>query len=234
MTWLDEIATRLQPTSPELTAYGIATTLALAAIVVVLQPVWQWLRLGVTLVHELGHGLVGVLVGRTFTGFVVGGDGSGHAVTSGSPRGLGRVVTTWAGYPMPALVGVGLAAGALAGWAAPVLFAVLVVLALTLLRIRSALTLFVVAAVAAGVAWLWWSGSASAQAHALVAAGALLLVGAWRHVFAVLRGGRGIDDHRVLAQLTHVPGTVWVGSWIVVMGAATWWVATSVWAAVRS
>lgn len=111
------------------------------------------------------------------------------------------------------------------------LFAVLVVLMLTLLRIRSALTLFVVAAVAAGVGWLWWSGPATAQAYALLAAGALLLVGAWRHVYAVLRGGRGIDDHRVLAQLTHVPGAVWVGSWILVMGAATWWVGTSLWAA---
>lgn len=233
MTWLDEIATRLQPTVPHLTAYGIGAALALAAILVVLQPLWQWLRLGVTLVHELGHGLVGVLVGRKFTGFVVGGDGSGHAVTSGAPRGAGRVVTTWAGYPMPALIGAGLVGAALAGWAAPVLFVVLVVLALTLVRIRSFLTLVVVAALALGVGWLWWSGPDTAQAYALLASGALLLVGAWRHVYAVLRGGRGIDDHRVLAQLTRVPSAAWVASWVLVMGAATWWVATRLWVEAR-
>ena len=70
------------------------------------------LRLGVTLVHELGHAFVGMLVGRRFTGFVLRGDMSGHAVTVGPPRGIGRLVTTWAGYPMPGVVALGLVAAA--------------------------------------------------------------------------------------------------------------------------
>ena len=77
------------------------------------------MRLAVTLVHELGHALVGLAVGRRFTGFVLRGDMSGHAVTVGPARGPGRVLSTWAGYPAPAVVGAALVWAAGRGWAAP-------------------------------------------------------------------------------------------------------------------
>ena len=64
----------------------VLVVLALALVAVALRPSWQVLRLGVTLVHELGHAVVGVLCGRRFTGFVLRGDMSGHAVTTMSTK----------------------------------------------------------------------------------------------------------------------------------------------------
>src|SRR5690606_33271005 len=84
----------------------LAPAAALAAVV--LGPLWRRARLAVTIVHELGHAGVGILVGRRFTGFVVSADMSGHAVTVGPRRGPGRVASTWAGYPAPALLGAAL------------------------------------------------------------------------------------------------------------------------------
>ena len=107
MDWVSGIAERVTPAATTIPLEGrpLVITLLLATVAVVIEPLWRLLRVGITLVHELGHALVGVLVGRRFTGFVVRGDMSGHAVTVGPARGVGRVVTTWAGYPMPALVG---------------------------------------------------------------------------------------------------------------------------------
>ena len=185
----------------------VLLVLALALLAVALRPTWHVLRLGVTLVHELGHAGVGVLAGRRFTGFVLRGDMSGHAVTVGPARGLGRTVTTWAGYPAPALVGAAAVWLAVHGWAAPVLTVVLAVLVAAALRVRSLLTgvVVLVALVAAGA--LWWSAESVLQAQVVVAAGVVLLVGAWRHVGAVLAArGRGVSDPEVLARLTRVPG----------------------------
>ena len=88
-----------------LTPAGVLVVLALTAVAVGWAPAWRVLRLAVTLVHELGHAGAGVAVGRRFTGFVLRRDMSGHAVTVGRPKGPGMVATTWAGYPVPAVVG---------------------------------------------------------------------------------------------------------------------------------
>src|SRR5699024_11577829 len=78
---------------------------AISLAIIVIDPLWRIARLAVTFVHELGHAVVGILCRRRFTGFVLRGDASGHAVTRGRPRGPGRVLTAWAGYPAPAVVG---------------------------------------------------------------------------------------------------------------------------------
>ncbi|QIM23180.1 M50 family metallopeptidase [Phycicoccus sp. HDW14] len=205
----------------------------LAAIVAVgVGPVWRVLRLGVTLVHELGHAGVGILCGRRFTGFVLRGDMSGHAVTVGPARGPGRVATTWAGYPAPAVVGAAAVWLAGRGWGPTVLGVVLLVLLVALVRSRSVLTAVVVLGVGAVTAWLWWSGSDRLHAQVLVGTGVVLVVGAWRHLAAVA-GTRdsSTSDAAVLARLTGVPRLVWVATFALVCAAATWVVATTVLAA---
>ncbi|MBM6405849.1 M50 family metallopeptidase [Phycicoccus sp. CSK15P-2] len=211
----------------------LVVVLAAAVVAVAVGPVWSVLRLGVTLVHELGHAGVGVLCGRRFTGFVLRGDMSGAAVTVGKARGPGRVATTWAGYPMPALVGAAAVWLAGHGWAPPVLAAVLLVLVAALVRSRSLLTVLVVLAVGAATAWLWWAGPELVQAQVLVATGIVLVVGAWRHLGAVAGAGRGADDPGVLTELTHVPRVLWLLSFALVCGWATWVVGTTVVAAIR-
>ena len=224
MDIVDEIWARVLPEQGvALSGRPVLVVLALALLAVAYRPLWQVVRLVVTLVHELGHALVGVLAGRRFTGFVLRGDMSGHAVTVGPARGLGRSLTTWAGYPAPALVGAAVVWLAVHGWAAPVLTAVLAVLVAVALRVRSLLTgaVVLVALVAAGA--LWWSAAGELQAQAVVAVGVVLIVGAWRHLGAVLASAdQGVSDPAVLARLTRVPRGFWNATFVVVLAACTW------------
>ena len=106
------------------------------------------------------------------------------------------------------------------GWAAPVLTVVLAVLVAAALRVRSVLTgvVVLVALVAAGA--LWWSAEGGLQAQVVVAAGVVLLVGAWRHVGAVLASpDRGVSDPEVLARLTRVPRGLWTTTFVLVVRA---------------
>ncbi|EAP97816.1 putative integral membrane protein [Janibacter sp. HTCC2649] len=220
-----ELSTRLGSAAPGLNAGALATA-ALAALAVVLVPtIWLQLRIAVTLVHELGHAIIGIAFGRRFTGFVVRGDMSGHAVTVGPARGIGRIATTWAGYPMPALVGLLMVWSATTGYAAALLFACLLTLVVVLAFVRSAGTLATVAAAGVGIGALWWWRNDEVQALAVVSTGLVLLIGAWRHLGALTsahgRRDRG-SDAAVLRQLTGIPAFVWIGTFVAVLALATW------------
>lgn len=220
-----ELTARLGSAAPGLTGGALATA-ALAALAVVLVPtIWLQLRIAVTLVHELGHAIIGIAFGRRFTGFVVRGDMSGHAVTVGPARGFGRIATTWAGYPMPALVGLLMVWSATTGYAAALLFACLVTLVVVLVFVRSAGTLATVAAAGVGIGALWWWRNDEVQALAVVTTGLVLLIGAWRHLGALTSSHGRRDpgsDAAVLRQLTGIPAVVWIGTFVAVLAAATW------------
>ncbi|WP_427384296.1 M50 family metallopeptidase [Janibacter sp. G56] len=220
---LTGIAGRLLPAAHDVTlgASELSVVLLLALAAVAIDPLWRVLRVGITLVHELGHAGVGVLVGRQFTGFVVRGDMSGHAVTRGPARGPGQVASTWAGYPAPAVVGAVLTWLAGTGWAGPGLAVILVGLLIALIRVRSALTAIVVMVALGATFALWWWADDTVRAQVLVGVGIVLVVGAWRHLGAVLRGGRS-SDPGVLAHLTGVPTLVWTASFALVCGLASW------------
>lgn len=225
MEWLTEIADRVRPAAEAIPLEGpaLVATLLAAAAAVAIRPLWRVLRTAITLVHELGHAFVGVLVGRRFTGFVVRGDMSGHAVTVGKRRGPARIVTTWAGYPMPALIGAVMLVLAERGYAAPLLAGILVLLTAATIRIRSALTLLVMLVAMGAAAVLWWWRDDAVQTHVLVGAGIVLIVGAWRHLATVAVAGpadRG-SDPAVLAQLTWLPRIVWVLTFAVSIALAT-------------
>lgn len=202
-------------------APSVLVSLVGAVLVLAVPPVWRRLRLAVTLVHELGHAAVGLAVGRRFTGFVLHGDMSGHAVTVGPSRGPGRVLSTWAGYPAPAIVGAVLVWAASRGWSAPVLTVVLAVLLVALIRVRSALTALVMVVSLGATGSLWWWRDDAVQAEVLVGSGVVLLVGAWRHLGAVLTAHDRRSDPAVLAALTHVPRALWNASFVLVCAAAS-------------
>lgn len=228
---------RVRPSLP-LAALGLEpaaiwVTLGVGVLAVVLRAPWRVLRVVVTVVHELGHAVVGVLVGRSFTGLVLRPDMSGHAVTVGRARGPGRVATTWAGYPAPGLVGAGLVLAAAAGWAPPVLLAIAALLLVGLVRSRSVYTAAVMVAATAGVGWLWWAGPERVQGLVLLAVGTWLVLGAWRHLAAVASARDAGSDPAVLARLTRVPAVVWTASFAVVLAAAAWVTVTVLWELVR-
>jgi hypothetical protein len=229
VTTVQELADRVRPGEPTVLALTDLGVVGLVALAAVLVPVlWRPVRLGVTLVHELGHALVGIAVGRRFTGFVLRGDASGHAVTRGRPRGAGLVATTWAGYPAPAVLAAGIAWSVGRGWAAPVLTVLLLVLLVTATRVRSVLTGVVVLAVLVGGAALWWWRDDDLQAQVMVAVAGVLLVGAWRHLLASSRDRSPGNDARVLGTLTPLPRAVWTFTFALVCAASTWVVWTSV------
>ncbi len=236
MEWAEAAWTRAQTAdgAVDLSGRSLTVVLLLTGLAVAVPVLWRVLRLLVTLVHELGHAGVGVLVGRRFTGFVLRGDMSGHAVTVGPARGAGRVATTWAGYPAPAVVGAAAVGLAAQGWAAPVLTGILAVLVTAALRVRSLLTALVVAAVLLAAGALWWQRDSELQAQVVLGAGLLLLVGAWRHLGAVLRArGDGTSDPAVLARLTVVPRAVWNATFVLVAAGATWFVVGTLVSAAR-
>lgn len=222
--WWQELWSRIVPTSErgELPSQVLIIVLIVAGVAVAVPFVWLRFRLVVTLVHELGHALVGMLVGRKFTGFVLRGDMSGAAVTSGPVRGFGRAVTTWAGYPAPALIGAVFAWLGAEGWAAPVITVVLVILLIALFRVRSVLTGFVTVIAIATFGALWWWREDTIQSPVLLGLGTVLVVGAWRHLGAVFLGGGSDSDPGVLAKLTGVPKLLWNLSFALVCALATW------------
>lgn len=233
--WAEELRTRVLPLAGEaaLTAPRVTVAVGVALLAVAIGPVWGVVRFAVTLVHELGHAFVGLAVGRTFTGFVLRGDMSGHAVTKGRARGLGRVVTTWAGYPAPAVIGAVLVWCSGRGWAAPTIAAVLVLLVVSLIRVRSFLTLLVMLVVLAAGAALWWWRDDALQAQVLLGLGLVLVVGAWRHLSAVAADRSASSDPGVLAQLTHVPRLLWNGTFALVCVAGSFVAVTQVVALLR-
>ncbi|UQN16037.1 M50 family metallopeptidase [Gulosibacter sp. ACHW.36C] len=227
LPWLDAIVSRIVPpeTAPSIDATVLWWVLAAALIACAVPLTWLRVRLGVTLVHELGHAFVGVMVGRKFNGFVLRGDMSGAAVTQGKARGFGRVATTWAGYPAPAILGAALAWFAGRGWAAPTVTLLMLLLVIAMIRVRSWLTAGVTLISLAGFAALWWWRYDEIQALVLIGIAIVLVVGAWRHLGAVVTQPSPSSDPGVLAQLTRVPAFLWNLSFAIVCGLATWGVA---------
>lgn len=224
MDLLSEVIDRAAPTdvAPQLGLPGLLGVLVAAGVAVTWWPTWRVLRLVVTLVHELGHAVVGVAVGRRFTGFVLRSDMSGHAITVGRPTGPGVVATTWAGYPAPAVLGALLVWLASGGWSAPLLALLVLGLLVALVFVRSALTLLVVLGTAGALGGLWWWGDDSQQHHLVVALGIILLVGAWRHLGSVIAAPDPSSDPSLLARATRVPVLAWQASFVLVCALATW------------
>ena len=103
------------------------------------------------------------------------------------------------------------------------------VLLVALVRARSALTAVVTVSLLAAVGAAWWWRSDPLQARLLVGVGLVLLVGAWRHLAAVLGDRSRTSDPAVLARLTGIPRLLWNLSFLVVLALSTWWA----WSALR-
>ena len=229
---IDAIGQRLGPGPVPADGPWNLLALAVAALAVVVPPLWQLLRPGVTIVHELGrpgrdpHGQALHRLRRLRH------DMSRHAVTVGPRRGIGRILDLGR-LSRASLLGALLDADRAARLARTALFAALCVLVLLLVFTRSGRTLLAVLASAAGIGALWWWGSPALTALLTLAAGVFLLLGAWRHLGAVARRGGRQDDPGQLAQLTPLPAALWTVSFALVIGLATWWAGTTLVALLR-
>lgn len=196
----------------------IAGAGVLALLLVLYRPTWRIARTAVTIVHEGGHALVAVLVGRRLDGIRLHSDTSGVAISRGRPTGPGVVATAAAGYPMPSLVGLGCAALLGADMVTGMLWVGVALLAATLVMVRNwygAFAVLVTGLLLAGVAYLAPTVVQAAFAYLIAW---FLLLGGVRPV-SELQARRSRhhspdSDADQLGRLTGLPG----GLWVVVFG----------------
>src|SRR5699024_1233186 len=92
---------------------------------------------------------------------------------------------------------------------------------------RSLHTVAAVVITAVLVGAVWWFAEADLGALLTLAAGVFLLLGAWRHLGAVVTSGRRGDDPAQLAQLTGLPAWLWSLTFALVLAVCTWWAWTA-------
>ena len=208
-----ELWDRVTATQPVPDASFVVGAGVLALVLVLAPATWPRVRLGVTVVHEAGHAVVAVLVGRRLRSIRLHSDTSGVTVSRGRPRGPGMVVMLAAGYLAPA--GLGLAAALLlaGGRSVALLWLLLVLTAGLILWVRNGYGLLVLLAGGAAVFLLTWYGDGTVQSVAAYLITWLLLLAAPRPLVELLAAGRRrgrTSDPDQLAALTRVPAVLWI------------------------
>lgn len=199
---------------PEPHAVVPLVTGGLALLIVLAGTSWRLARHVLTIVHEGGHALAAVLVGRRLQRILLHSDTSGLTVSRGKRTGPGMVFTALAGYPAPALLGL-LFAGLIA---VDQMSAVLVVAAVgvfgVLVMVRNFYGVFTIVLVAAVLATVAFLGTPNVVAAFVYTITWVLLLGSVRPVLE-LQGKRRMrsvhdSDADQLARLTGVPAALWI------------------------
>lgn len=190
----------------------VVGTGVVALVLVTFRPTWRLLRNIVTIAHEGGHAFTALLTGRRLNSIRLHSDTSGLTVSSGKPYGPGMILTTAAGYPAPALVGLGYAALLGAHRITLMLWLTIVLLLIILLKVRNvygALSVLITGGIVFAVSWF---GTDTAQAALAYLAAWFLLLAAARPVVELQRNRahEPNSDADQLARLTRIPGILWV------------------------
>lgn len=221
---MNDIWDRVTAVQPPPTTSVAALTAALAAALVLVPGLWPVTRHAATVAHEAGHAVVAALTGRRLTGIRLHADTSGLTLSRGRPRGPGMVLMLLAGYPGPAVLGLGAAWLVAAGRSVALLWALLVTLALMLLLVRNLFGLWVVLAGGAGVAAVSWYATPDVQTAVACTLAWFWLLAAPRTVLELAasrrRAGARTSDADQLATVTGVPAAVWVALLLLVTVAA--------------
>jgi hypothetical protein len=208
-----EVWDRATATQPVPDAGFVVATGVLALVLVLLPATWPKVRLGVTVVHEAGHALVAVLVGRRLRSVRLHSDTSGLTVSRGKPRGPGMVAMLAAGYLAPAALGLVAALLLANGRSVGLLWLLVVLAAVLILWVRNGYGLLVLLLGGAGVLLLTWYGDGTVQSVAAYLIAWLLLLAAPRPLVELLTAGRRrgrTSDPDQLAGLTRVPAVLWI------------------------
>ncbi len=175
---------------------------------------WRFARNVITIVHEAGHALAAVTVGRRLRSIRLHSDTSGVTVSRGKPEGPGMAFTALAGYIAPSVLG--LLFASLVG--ADLITAVLVLVALLLLgvliMVRNAYGVFTVVASAVVLGLVALVAPKVVQAPFVYLLTWFLLFGGVRPVVELQlkrrRGQARDSDADQLSRLTAVPAVLWV------------------------
>ena len=211
--WPARLWQQVTETQPMPEARYVVGAGLVALLLVCWRPTWRRVRMGITVVHEAGHALVAVLVGRRLAGIRLHSDTSGVTVSRGRPRGPGMVAMLAAGYLAPGVLGLVAALLLTAGHALGLLWLLVVVLLALLVWVRNGYGLLTVVALAGGLAAvsLYAAGRLQWGIAALVTW--LLLLAAPRPLLELLgrgKAGRRGSDPDQLARITPFPALLWV------------------------
>jgi hypothetical protein len=198
----------------------VLVTAGLAFIVVALSWLWRPARNVITIVHEAGHAIVAVLAGRRLAGIRLHSDTSGLTLTKGKPYGPGMVLTGFAGYIAPSLLGLGFAALLAGGRVTELLVVCALLLIGVLLVVRNVFGIFSVLVTGAVLLVVSKWAPVEVQAPFAHLVTWFLLLGGIRSVGELQskrRRGRARDsDADQLARLTGAPGLFWVGAFMMI------------------
>jgi hypothetical protein len=210
---LGDIWERATATQPVPDARFVLATGVLALLLVLVPATWPRVRLGITVVHEAGHALVAVLVGRRLRSIRLHSDTSGLTVSRGKPRGPGMVAMLAAGYLAPAALGLLAALLLAAGRSVGLLWLLVLLAAAMVLWVRNGYGFVVLVLGGAAVLLVTWYGGGQVQSVAAYLIAWLLLLASPRPLVELLTAGRRrgrTSDADQLAGLTRVPAVLWV------------------------
>jgi hypothetical protein len=198
----------------------VLVTAGVAFIVVALSWLWRPARNVITIVHEAGHAIVAVLAGRRLAGIRLHSDTSGLTLTKGKPYGPGMVLTGFAGYIAPSLLGLGFAALLAGGRVTELLVACALLLIGVLLVVRNVFGIFSVLVTGAVLLVVSKWAPVEVQAPFAHLITWFLLLGGIRSVGELQskrhRGRARDSDADQLARLTGAPGLFWVGTFMMI------------------
>jgi hypothetical protein len=233
---VNEIWAWLTCTVPSAGPVWVSMAVAVGAVIAITPRTWRATRLLATYVHEAAHASVAVLTGRRVTSIRLEKDTSGSTEHVGT-RGLGRLLTAFAGYPGPALAAWGLIALTASGhtrWAAFAIAGTAVFFALSQRSWRGwvvTLALIPAAGVVAVLPAVAGSLAVAVLGGYLMAASPRTIVELHRHRrVARLTNTPRHSDADLLTSMTGIPPIVWEGLFLAACAAAVWRCALAVWA----
>src|SRR5580692_8279722 len=208
--------------------WAIAASAAVALLIVASPRLWRMTRIAITIAHEGGHAAASLLSGRKLEGVRLHADTSGETVSRGRRSGPGIVVTAFAGYVTPPLLGAGAAALLAAHRVTLLLSLCLLLLAVTLLMVRNWYGALAVLLTGGSLFAVIWLASPALRAGFGYGVAWFLLFGGVRPVAELARmrprgvwlppgrrladgrAGTGTSDADQLAALTRIPRALWV------------------------
>jgi hypothetical protein len=230
MDWFGQLWAWLT-VAPQVPEWWLVVPAAVVGVAGVAVPAtWRATRLLEVYVHETGHALVGMVTGRRVDAIYLDSNGGGMTTTAGREHGLGRILTTFAGYPAPALAGLGIFVALSAGHARWAIAGAAVASGLLLLAHRSWRGLLVTGIILASATALA-AAPVTVAAVALACVGGYLLAASPRGVIDLHRARRqaratGMPAHSdadTLAGLTLVPALIWELVFLAVCAVCFWW-----------
>ena len=191
----------------------VVLTGLIALLVVTSKWAWRGISHLDTIAHESGHAFLAYLLGRWDIEVWLFSDTSGLTSSYGRPSRLVRFLVSAAGYTASSGLGLGAAVLLGAGHVTAMLLLMIIALAALFLIVRNKFGILTVVSTGTVVVFVLRSASAGAQsAFACFLAWFLLLSGP-RSVLDLYRQRRGwasSSDADAMAELTGIPGTVWV------------------------